>query len=805
MSPHIFRNASSHEIKMKSKPPPPHEPCQRAVSSHDQHSSSSSTTSENEKGDLFEIDPDDGISDNDGHYRWGGPTQVTKTPKGNLERKRPHHVFTQTHDVGLSGVNDDARTTPGVSFTSTNNNGKQQRNLIQTKKKPRETQDIEGHSSDSKMQHPLDNNEELLKQKIESMELEMAEMRKTIHNQSICPRSIPKPTKSTTRKINPNYIPMLARNLVMDLLEGERQCYYMELNDEVPYVLPFKSMPIVCHFCENSFETYQLANHHFQKLCEQRRIVSKTSKSDKICKLQWKDGDNRLYLRVSDLATKVSCICGTYRELKHIKEHFKECEYVKSFKTLSSSFHDAKTIPYNPPTRIRTISNYGRNSTTKLKKYLSITSNIHRKMKSRKSIADRYEKMCKLFDDDTVKVYFPEDDPSFFQVSTTNVRQHFRKLEVICNSNFDNIIQLIKETEAMADVNGEDSFDTYGVRNIQSHRCEIRLNFNSLDNEQCQFWNQFCERFKYKSSFMSQILNLATNMTKVDLGPDYYYGSVATPSLIMCTTESDQIFHLDLLKKKNKYQQTMIKQYTMMVSNFCNSTTVYKTSHSETSPQEHFKNLWIALDEQMQITSEQGGISSEFKTNLAIYEEKYFKGSVTYAKMISGFGALFHICLESQKQNKHKRKESFRWQSKTVENLSSGSVMAMEGSVIHAGSGSNTDGNVRIILFWTWSHKDIISYDENIQETKLTVIIEFAAEFFRFTKKESLRKEMLRIIRYCYDTSNQAYKKTCPETFNMYKYVPDMLKDWYKGSKHDKMDEKWLRKSNLFANRQMYV
>ena len=155
------------------------------------------------------------------------------------------------------------------------------------------------------MQHPQDNKEELLKQKIKSMELEMAKMRKTLYNQTICPPSIPKPTKSTTRKINPNYIPMLPRNLVMDLLEGKRQCYYIELNDEVPYVLPLNSMPIVCHFCENSFESYQLANHHFSKLCKQKRIVSKTSKSNKICKLQWKDGDNCLYLQVSELSTKV--------------------------------------------------------------------------------------------------------------------------------------------------------------------------------------------------------------------------------------------------------------------------------------------------------------------------------------------------------------------------------------------------------------------------------------------------------------------------------------------------------------------
>ena len=109
--------------------------------------------------------------------------------------------------------------------------------------------------------------------------------------------------------------------------------------------------------------------------------------------------------------------------------------------------------------------------------------------------------------------------------------------------------------------------------------------------------------------------------------------------------------------------------------------------------------------------------------------------------------------------------------------------MALQGNVIHAGSGTKHKDDIQIILFWRWSHKEVPKYDKDIQETKLSVLIEIAKEFFDTFKDIELRKEMLRIVKHCYDTSDEAYRETCINTFSNYRNIGKMLLSW-KGGKN---------------------
>ena len=51
-----------------------------------------------------------------------------------------------------------------------------------------------------------------------------------------------------------------------------------------------------------------------------------------------------------------------------------------------------------------------------------------------------------------------------------------------------------------------------------------------------------------------------------------------------------------------------------------------------------------------------------------------------------------------------------------------GTYYSVEGGIIHAGSGAR-NGDVRVVLFWTWNESDAEEYNRDRQETKLTLIV----------------------------------------------------------------------------------
>ena len=79
---------------------------------------------------------------------------------------------------------------------------------------------------------------------------------------------------------------------------------------------------------------------------------------------------------------------------------------------------------------------------------------------------------------------------------------------------------------------------------------------------------------------MKKILEFVTLKTKHDLGPvKFRKGKIATSALIICKTEKDQTFHLDLMGSNKK-------QYGMVLSPGATTTTTICKSISTTNIKE---------------------------------------------------------------------------------------------------------------------------------------------------------------------------------------------------------------------------
>jgi len=127
------------------------------------------------------------------------------------------------------------------------------------------------------------------------------------------------------------------------------------------------------------------------------------------------------------------------------------------------------------------------------------------------------------------------------------------------------------------------------------------------------------------------------------------------------------------------------------------------------------------------------------------------------------------------------------------------------GGVIHAGSEAEHN-DVRTVLFWTWTKKDSLQYNSDVQETKLTLMIQLAQDVWNRLKENGDLKqktELLRLVYYCFSTSENLYCTTCSNTLRNVKHIPSLLNEFSK-TKHDKVQQimelidKYSRKKDMF-------
>ena len=178
-----------------------------------------------------------------------------------------------------------------------------------------------------------------LEQKIitmrEEYDMKIKQMESQINKES-------KPKKSTAKKEEEYFIPSLVPSKIKKLLKGEPYCALIKNDTTAPYVLPFNVMNIVCHYCGEVFDKFRLAETHVTKHCKKK---SERSLNEKICKVDSHQG--KLYLNISDISSKIVCVCGFHKKIKQIDEHFRQCDYLQTFLALEKPVFQTRESTVN--------------------------------------------------------------------------------------------------------------------------------------------------------------------------------------------------------------------------------------------------------------------------------------------------------------------------------------------------------------------------------------------------------------------------------------------------------------------------
>ena len=303
---------------------------------------------------------------------------------------------------------------------------------------------------------------------------------------------------------------------------------------------------------------------------------------------------------------------------------------------------------------------------------------------------------------------------------------------------------------------------TGGGTRIQSERYEIHLNFEK-DQPGTGCWKNFCARYDYNNKYMEKILEFVTLKTKHDLGPvKFRKGKIATPALIICKTEKDQTFHLDLMGSNKK-------QYGMVLSPGATTTTICKPISTT-----NIKELSDVTQILKQATVSTG---LELSDELLQKIDSLSTDSASSKTIKEGYGELFRVCRKDHKKD-HTTKD-FDWTSTCIVNAQMGTYYSVEGGIIHAGSGAR-NGDVRVVLFWTWNESNAEEYNRDRQETKLTLIVSIAKDVWSHLDTLALKQQMIELIYYCFWTCEDAYQLTAATTFNDYPQVVNMIQEFMK-------------------------
>ena len=94
-----------------------------------------------------------------------------------------------------------------------------------------------------------------------------------------------------------------------------------------------------------------------------------------------------------------------------------------------------------------------------------------------------------------------------------------------------------------------------------------------------------------------------------------------------------------------------------------------------------------------------------------------------------GYGELFRIRRKDQMEENDTK--LFDWTSSSIiVSAPIGTYYSIEGAIIHAGTGA-VNGEVRVMLFWTWNELGAEEYGRDKQETKLTLIISVIGRLYK--------------------------------------------------------------------------
>ena len=586
---------------------------------------------------------------------------------------------------------------------------------------------------------------------------------------------------SSSRKLRNVRAPKLLKEQIDSFVKNEK-CYYhtFETGFMVPYVLPFDIMLLSC-YCGKQFK--QLSGTalrvHLRNIPMQC-IQNNCNTSDPVETIKYKgkkyddllrkpvfkfDGKN-VCLRIHPELTSMACVCGFVKSFDLMVPHMKKCAMISDIR--------------------RKINDCG------LKTITAVENNANPYALSYYFIADENKKEfiseMNLKTMNNYQIYDPLGDgsaqfhiPCKNELNDKSIRNKIIDLDVIISTNWDKVQQMI-------------SSGVNGATEIQSKRFEIFLSFDKPNN-QLPFWKCFCNKFDYKSSDIDDVLCYARKKTIHDLGKKRFdEGNISTPSLIFCKNNRRQAFHLDIMKGPNQKQYVMNLSHRSATSVICRPQSTLKINNIDA--------LTSVLLEGT--TSESKGYEMNQKWMVPSQElidhiKQLPQSTQTMKNLNDGFGDLFYICNESTNSN------TFDWTSYKVCDVPCGSITMANGGVIHAGSEAEHN-DVRTVLFWTWTNKDCLQYNSDVQETKLTLMIQLAQDVWNRLKENGDLKqktELLTLVYYCFSTSENLYCSTYSNTLRNIKHIPSLLNEFSK-TKHDKVQQimelidKYSRKKDMF-------
>ena len=567
----------------------------------------------------------------------------------------------------------------------------------------------------------------------------------------------------------------LSQEQAQDMINGKNG-YYSTLEDEdgymTPYILPLKANLLLVCSCSKIFfndGSGQITTKHLKyckgadektprKKDEERMnkipMISLTSKKYmNLVKIpQFFTYDEKLCLCVIYERTNVSCICGfkgIYNR-PNFKAHMDDCSYLKMMliPPNSNGYKPVDSISNNcnPVSHI-----YNSTTTSTEEKQLGDWNTV---MNTKKTYY-----MYKPFEESSAKFYIPDSS----HLQKNHMKRKMNSLDVCINSNWESIKNLISQVHN----------ENWCAYPIQADRYEIQLSFDREIELKC--WKQFCADYSYNCEDMHDILDYVKSESENDLGrAKYSAGKLSTPSLILCSNEDAQNFHLDIMGDNRK-------QYGMLLSHGSTTTMVCKPLINE-----RIQKLEELIPILAKYTVNPGrgweNWNNPSTTLLAIIKS-IDKGKKSVSDVNEGYGELFRICSTTEES----KGENFAWKSVKVENSPVGTFYSVNGGEIHAGAGARKN-QVRIFLFWTYHENALKKYNVDKQETKLSLMITIGGDCWACLHNMTLRKEMIFLIYYTYLTCDMVYRKTCARTFRNYIYISDMMQNFPELPKRNSTD-----------------
>jgi len=112
--------------------------------------------------------------------------------------------------------------------------------------------------------------------------------------------------------------------------------------------------------------------------------------------------------------------------------------------------------------------------------------------------------------------------------------------------------------------------------------------------------------------------------------------------------------------------------------------------------------------------------------------------------------------------NRIPRSKDSDYESQYISDSFAGTIVSTEGNVIHSGAGV-LGGNIRNVLFYTYTnHIRKGKYNPDVQYTKLNVLCAIIQDLW---KNRDIRLDLLKLMYYCFDTTNITYQTTCAGCF----------------------------------------